>query len=254
VPSLLVIDEPRERVEEWRVGLEAAGYRIVVSPPDDAAVVRMPAAVPDAIVLGTPGVESRAWNVLEALRVSDSEMSVVPVVAVVDKGALEDGLRAAIEGAVRCLAEPVDATVLTATLDAVLAPNAPSQPAQRRLARQRALAVLARIEARGAASDDDVRPRLVHLTRLEHSPVRAPEPEPLADARRRLAMLTTKQRGLLYLLEAEGGVTAVAARLGTSRSNVYAGLRRIVHRLGVRDTGELLRVVVSGELLRSARP
>ena len=56
-------------------------------------------------------------------------------------------------------------------------------------------------------------------------------------------MLTTKQRGLLHLVEAEGGVTAAAARLGTSRGNVYAGLRRIVHRLGVRDTGELLRLV-----------
>jgi DNA-binding NarL/FixJ family response regulator len=250
---LLVIDEPRERVEEWRVALETAGYRIIVSPPDDAPTVRMPATVPDAIVLGAPGAESRAWNVLEALRDAGTAMSVVPVVAVVDKGALEDGLRAAIEGAVRCLAEPVDAGVLTATLDAVLAPDAPSQPQQRRLSRQRALAVLARIEARGAASDDDVRPRLVHLTRLEHSPVRAPEPEPLADARRKLATLTTKQRGLLHLVEAEESVTAVAARLGTSRGNVYAGLRRIVHRLGVRDTGELLRLVGSGELLRSPR-
>ena len=83
--------------------------------------------------------------------------------------------------------------------------------------------------------------------------MRAPEPEPLADARRRLATLTTKQRGLLHLVEAEGGVTAAAARLGTSRGNVYAGLRRIVHRLGVRNTGELLRFVGSGELLRSAQ-
>jgi DNA-binding NarL/FixJ family response regulator len=249
----LVIDEPRERIDDWRAGLETSGYRIVVSPPDDTAPVRMPAAVPDAIVLAAPGPASRAWDVLEALRLSGSAMAVVPVVAVVEKGALEDGLRAAIEGAVRCLAEPVDATLLTAALDAVLAPDAPSQPEQRRLARQRALAVLARIEARGAATDDDVRPRLVHLTRLEHSPVRAPEPEPLADARRRLATLTTKQRGLLYLLEAEGSVTAVAERLGTSRGNVYAGLRRIVHRLGVRNNSELLRIVVSGELLRSAQ-
>ncbi|MGO9873360.1 MAG: hypothetical protein ACLPVY_06130, partial [Acidimicrobiia bacterium] len=213
MPSLLMIGEPRERVEEWRAGLETAGYRIVVSPPDDTATLRMPAAVPDAIVLGAPGTEARAWKVLEALRQDPSALSVVPVVAVVDHGALEDGLRAAIEGAVRCLAEPVDTTELTATLDAVLGSTL-SQPEQSRLARQRALAVLARIEARGAASDDDdVRPRPVHLTRLEHSPVRAAEPEPIADARRRLAALTTKQRGLLYLLEAEGGVTAVAARL-----------------------------------------
>ena len=136
----------------------------------------------------------------------------------------------------------------------MLAADAPSPAEQRRLARQRALAMLARIESRGAASDDDVHPRLVHLTRLEHSPVRSGESQPLADARRRLGMLTTKQRGLLHLVEAEGGVTAVAARLGTSRGNVYAGLRRIVHRLGVRDTSELLRLVGSGDLLRSGRP
>jgi DNA-binding response OmpR family regulator len=248
-----MIGEPRDRVEQWRAGLETAGYRIVVSPPDDGATVRMPAAVPDAIVLGASRTESRAWKMLEALRRDPSALSVVPVVAVVDHGALEDGLRAAIEGAVRCLAEPVDTTELTATLDAVLASTL-SQPEQSRLARQRALAMLARIEARGAASDDDVQPRLVHLTRLEHSPVRAAEPEPIADARRRLATLTTKQRGLLYLLEAEGGVTGAAQRLATSRANVYAGLRRIVHRLGVRDTGELLDLVVSGALLRSTRP
>jgi len=249
-----MVDEPRDRVEEWRTELETAGYRIVVAPADDAQAVRIPAVVPDAIVMGAPGTESRAWKMLDALRLAGSALSVVPVVAVIDSGSLEDGLRAAIEGAVRCLAEPVDARLLTATLDAVLAPDALSQPDQRRLARQRALAMLARIEARGAASDDDVQPRLVHLTRLEHPPLRAAEPEPVADARRRLAILTTKQRGLLYLLEAEGGVSAVAQRLGTSRSNVYAGLRRIVHRLGVRDTGELLHLVVSGDLLRSTRP
>jgi DNA-binding NarL/FixJ family response regulator len=96
----------------------------------------------------------------------------------------------------------------------------------------------------------------VHLTRLEHRPGSdGPEPasDALADARRRLTALTTKQRGLLHVLEAEGGVAAAAARLGTSSGNVYAGLRRIVHRLGLRDTGELLRFVGSGELLRAAR-
>jgi len=254
MPSLLVIDEPRERVEEWRVALETAGYRIVVSPPDDAPAVRLPASPPDVFLVRATAGEPRAWNLLEALRRAAPQLSTVPVVAVVNEGALEDGLRAAIEGAVRCLAEPVEPAALVSTLDAVLAADAPAPSEQRRMARQRALAVLARIEARGGASDDNVRPRLVHLTRLEHKPLRAPEPDPIADARLKIATLTTKQRGLLYLLEAEGGVTATAARLGTSRGNVYAGLRRIVHRLGVRDTGELLKFVGSGELLRSAPP
>jgi DNA-binding NarL/FixJ family response regulator len=253
VPSLLVIDEPRERVEEWRAGLETAGYRMVSAPSDDdGSDVRMPAPLPDVIVLAAPAPECRAWSLLEALRVDASDLGAVPVVIVVGPGALEDGLRGAIEGAVRCLAEPVETEMLVATLDQVLAPGAPPAAEQRRIARQRALAMLARIEARGAAADDDDHPRRVHLTRLEHRPVRHAEPEPLAEARRRLAMLTTKQRALLHLVEVEGGVTATAARLGTSRGNVYAGLRRIVHRLGVHDTGELLRLVNSGDLLRSA--
>ena len=148
VPSLLVIDEPRERVEEWRAALESAGYRIVVSPPDETASVRMPATVArrDRVAGPRVGVARRGTCSKHCGRPAP-HMSEVPVVAVVDQGALEDGLRAAIEGAVRCLAEPVEAGVLAATLDAVLAPDAPPQPEQRRLSRQRALAVLARIEA-----------------------------------------------------------------------------------------------------------
>jgi DNA-binding NarL/FixJ family response regulator len=248
-----MVDEPRERVEEWRPALEVAGYRIVQSAIDDGAAVRMPGSPPDAIVLSAPSPDCRAWDFLEALRTTESELADVPVIVIVGVGALEDGLRGGIEGAVRCLAEPVEAGRLVAALDAALAPDAPPVPEQRRRTRQRALEMLAGIESRGAASDDEVHPRLVHLTRLEHVPVRSAETQPLADARRRVPMLTTKQRGLLHLIEAEGGVTAAAARLGTSRGNVYAGLRRIVHRLGVRDTGELLRIVGSGELLQSVR-
>ena len=154
----------------------------------------------------------------------------------------------------RCLAEPVEAGALVATLDAVLAPDAPSPPEQRRRARQRALEVLARIEARGAASDDDVQP----AARAPHAPGARPGPRRASPSRSPTRAGGSRcsrpsSAGCSHLVEAEGGVTAAAARLGTSRGNVYAGLRRIVHRLGVRDTGELLRLVGSGELLRSAR-
>lgn len=239
----LVVDAARERVEAWRPALEAAGYLIAE-------------AEPDAIVLAVLDPDSTAWAAFDALRPASLGDEGVPVVAIVSPGALEDGLRAAIEGAVRCLAEPVDAGVLVQTLDVVLALDAPAPAEQRRRARQRALSVLARIEARGAASDDDDQPRSVHLTRLEHlhgSGAMGAANEAGAEARRRLPALTTKQRGLLHVVEAEGSVAAAAARLGTSRGNVYAGLRRIVHRLGLRDTAELLRLVSSGELLRAAR-
>jgi DNA-binding NarL/FixJ family response regulator len=251
VTSLLVVDAPHDRVEAWRVALEAAGYRVVQSAIDDGTELRIPAAPPDVIVLGAPSPDCRAWDFLELLRTTESALAAVPVVVIVGVGAWEDGLRGGIEGAVRCLAEPVEAERIVATLDAVLACDAPPVAEQRRRTRQRALEMLAAFESRGAASDADVHPRFVHLTRLEHGPVRSVEPDPLADVRRRVSMLTTKQRGLLHLIEAEGGVTAAAARLGTSRGNVYAGLRRVVHRLGVRDTAELLRLIDSGELLQT---
>jgi DNA-binding NarL/FixJ family response regulator len=233
VPGGLLVDAAPERAEPWRRELEAAGYRI--DPPE-----------PDLIVLAIPGA---AVGLTEALA------SGVPVLGVVAPESWEAGMRAAIEGAVRCIAEPVEPGAMVAAVAAVLGPDAPPIAEQRRRARQRALTLLARYEARGAASDDDDQPRSVHLTRLEHAPGpgRAPEPESLSEARRRLPTLTTKQRGLLQVLAGEDGVSAAATRLGTSRGNVYAGLRRIVHRLGVRDTAELLRLVGDGRLLDADR-
>ncbi len=250
-----MVDESRARADAWRDELEAAGYDVVVSAPDDARPFPEPDTALDALVVVAAPGPCRAWQVLDAMRCATPELAAVPVVVIVGAEAVEDGLRAAIEGAARCLAEPVAAHALVAALDAVLAADAPPPREQQRVARQRALAALARIEARGAVRDDDARLRTVHLTRLERRRGPAPvvEPEGLAEARRRVATLTTKQRGLLHLLEAEGGVAAAAARLGTSRGNVYAGLRRIVHRLGVRDTAELVRLVGSGELLRAGR-
>jgi DNA-binding NarL/FixJ family response regulator len=235
VAQRLVVDAARERVEAWRPALEAAGYRI-----DDGE--------PDLIVLGIPGGASP---------LTDALASGVPLLGVVAPESWEEGMRAAIEGAVRCVAEPIAPETMVVAVNAVLGADAPPIAEQRRRARQRALTLLARREARGAASYDDDEPRSVHLTRLEHrtgSDAPAPASDALADARRRLTALTTKQRGLLHVVEAEGSVSAAATRLGTSRGNVYAGLRRIVHRLGVRDTAELLRLVGSGELLRAARP
>lgn len=227
----LVVDAARERVEAWWPALEAAGYRIANGEPD-------------AIVLALPDATAVLFDALA---------SGVPVVGVVSPQAWEQGMRAAIEGAARCIAEPADPGAIVAAVDAVIGPDAPPIAEQRRRARQRALTLLARFESRGAAGDDDDQPRSVHLTRLEHQHgADAPATDAaVADARRRLTSLTTKQRGLLHVVAAEGSVAAAAGRLGTSRGNVYAGLRRIVHRLGVGDTAELLRLVGSGELLRA---
>jgi hypothetical protein len=228
VPGALLVDAPPERIDAWRPALEAAGYRL--------------AAPPELIVLAIPGASADLFDALA---------SGVPVLGVVGPEAWEQGMRAAIEGAARCIAEPAEPGPLVAAVDAVLGPDAPPIAEQQRRARRRALTLLARFEAWGGTPDDDEQPRSVHLTRLEHppGPERTPEPESLTEARQALARLTVKQRGLLQVVHDEGGVSAAASRLGTSRGNVYAGLRRIGHRLGVRDTAELLRLVGSGQLL-----
>jgi hypothetical protein len=48
---------------------------------------------------------------------------------------------------------------------------------------------------------------------------------------------------LLDVITREGGVTNAATALGTSRNSIYASLRRIAHRLELRDCAELLRLL-----------
>jgi DNA-binding CsgD family transcriptional regulator len=59
----------------------------------------------------------------------------------------------------------------------------------------------------------------------------------------RLEACTERQRELLDLIAREGSVANAARALGTTRSSVYAALRRIAHRAGLRDSGDLLRLI-----------
>jgi hypothetical protein len=113
----------------------------------------------------------------------------------------------------------------------VLAPDAPSLLEQQRRARVFALEALARSGKETASH--------VHLTRLERSPVRLPTTPPVSP----LAGCTEKQRELLDVIARAGGVTKAAAELGTNRGRIYATLRRIAHRLNLRDSGEVLRII-----------
>jgi len=74
----------------------------------------------------------------------------------------------------------------------------------------------------------------------------------LRSVRERLDQLSPKQRDLLRALEGSDTVSQAATDLGVSRSNVYASLRRISRKLGVRSVPELLAIVRTGELFRSA--
>jgi DNA-binding NarL/FixJ family response regulator len=85
---------------------------------------------------------------------------------------------------------------------------------------------------------------------LEHprTPARRPTvvtPEPLVTID---GELTGKQRALLEALVVVPSVSAAAARLSMSRSNVYASLRRVGRKVGVADVTELLRLLRAGQL------
>jgi DNA-binding response OmpR family regulator len=246
-PLLLVVDDEPDIRELVRVNLEAEGYRVVTANDGEQALSAAREHRPDALFLDVlmPGLDG--WSVLRELKSGDPELESVPVVMVTALTQTEDRLKGAIEGAVRYLTKPFHPRELLDVLDELFAEDAPTEPELRRQARQDALETLARMES-GRDESAGRGPR-VHLTRLEHGPVRETLPARVSEARDRLASLTSKQRELLVQLRDAGGVTAVAEQIGTSRSNIYASLRRIVHRLGLRDTTDLLRLLANERLL-----
>jgi DNA-binding NarL/FixJ family response regulator len=158
----------------------------------------------------------------------------VTVAVVFDERSPELRLRAAIEGAVACLPSRADGRTIAAAVSAALAEDAPSFGEQRRRTRVAALEALVR--AGGGRAPDRAR---VHLTRLEHGRVREEPPAPAAP----FAACTDKQRELLSIVAREGSVGRAAIVTGQSRSALYSNLRRIAHRLHLRDSGELLRLL-----------
>jgi DNA-binding CsgD family transcriptional regulator len=71
---------------------------------------------------------------------------------------------------------------------------------------------------------------------------------PARQSHDRLASLTTKQRRLVEELATGASVASVAQELGTSRSSVYASLRRVCRKLDIMGTRDLLELVRDGTL------
>ncbi|MGQ0824827.1 MAG: response regulator [Actinomycetota bacterium] len=244
-PLVLVVDDEPDIRDLIRLNLEAEGYRVATAVDGDDAIVVARHERPDAMFLDVlmPGLDG--WDVLARLKAGDPDLVDVPVIMVTALSQSEDRLRAAIEGALRYLSKPFHPRELVATLDEILSPHTPTEPELRRQARQDALESLARLEAGRDASDSGPR---VRLTRLEQPPVADAVPNRVTSAQDAMTQLSAKQRELLRLVQSEGSVTIVAQRLGTGRSNVYASLRRVATRLGLRDTTELLRLLTNSQL------
>lgn len=233
----------------------AADHHDVIEAGDGREALEAVAAnQPDLIVLDVLMPDVSGWDVLERLKADDhASVRQIPVVMLTALSSPMDRARGGIEGAVRYLAKPIGPDELREAVAGSLAGD--PEPTQRRRAQHRALEELARLERGDDGSepmDPADRPVSPRLSGLENT--RSPERRPPADAVDDAPVpavdeLTDKQRALLVAVRRSPTVLAAAASLGTSRSNVYASLRRIARRLEVRDVAELLAHIRTGRVI-----
>jgi DNA-binding response OmpR family regulator len=244
VASVLVVDDEPDIRYLTQVNLELDGHRVMTAANGEEALAAVQVEVPDVVILDVmmPGVDG--WGVLEQLKGHlDDRIASVKVLMMTALGADDDRLRGGIEGAVRYLVKPVTPADLRSAVDDVLA-GGPERE-QRLRAQTGALLELARLE-KGSGQDAETRPR-PRLSRLEHARLRE---GPGADTVRRVGDdLTEKQRALLRSLLAAPSVSAAAAQLGVSRSNVYASLRRIARKVGDDSVPDLLHHLRTGRIV-----
>lgn len=247
--TILVVDDEPDICLLARMTFEREGYSVVEAADGADALALVDASRPDAIVLDVMLPEVDGWTVLQQLKVHpDRRVREIPVVMLTALGSPLHRARGGIEGAVAYLAKPIDLDELVVAVREGLEG---SEPERRRRAQRAGLELLARIEGGSAApTSPGVRPR---LSGLERGPNAL---RPVVEAPRRSlidqsALLTAKQRQLLTAVGGARTVIEAAQALQMSRSNVYASLRRISRKLGVRSVTELLSIARSGDLSNS---
>jgi DNA-binding response OmpR family regulator len=247
---VLVVDDEPDIRELVRINLEQAGHRVVTAADGDEALASVRKEAPDALFLDVRMPGTDGWAVLEELKAgSRRDLSEIPVFMLTAADEPEARLRGGIQGALQYITKPFDPRALVELLEETLSPSALPEREQRRKVQAESLEALARYEKTGALPDGGPAEPRVRITRLEHSPT-SPSPAPrIRAARERVDELTPKQRKLLEALATRTPVTAVAQQLGISRSNVYASLRRIGRKLGLKGTNELLALLRQGVLL-----
>jgi two-component system OmpR family response regulator len=251
VALVLVVDDEPDIRELIKVNLEFAGHRVITAVDGREALSAVRRELPDAILLDLMMPEVDGWAVIEELKArSERDLSEIPVFMVTARDEPNHRLRGGIEGALRYITKPFDPEKLVAELAIALSPSAPPEPELRRKVQHSSLEELARRErAGGMDSVPSTSAPRVRITRLEHAPS-ASSPSPrLRSAREKAGELSAKQRQLLEALATRTPVTAVAQQLGMSRSNIYASLRRISRKLGLKGTNELLALLRQGALL-----
>ncbi|HEX9969244.1 MAG TPA: response regulator [Acidimicrobiales bacterium] len=242
---VLVVDDEDDIRELVRINLELDGHVVATARDGREALEYVATRVPDVIVLDVMMPAMDGWEVLSRMKAQNAApISQVPVLMLTARTEEMDRLRGGIEGAIRYITKPFSLTDLRAEVRAAL--EGDPEPVKRRRAQHEALEQLARMERGDAAPPTTARPR---LTKLE-SP---PEPKAPSFRTPRLApdamgSLSDKQRELLGMVSSTPTVREAAERLGVSRSNVYASLRRIARKLDLTSVPELVALARQGGL------
>jgi DNA-binding response OmpR family regulator len=251
--TVLVVDDEADIRELVRINLELDGHEVLTAANGAEALEALRRASPDLVLLDVmmPGLDG--WQVLEAIKAdSDKALAQTPVMMVTARTDDLDRIKGAIEGAIQYVSKPFAVGELRSQVRSALESEEPELVTRRR-AQQAALEQLARLEVgdRGdGAGETAARP---HLTRLEASPV-LPRARAAAVPATALASLSEKQVLLIAAVASAATVRDAAVNLDVSRSNVYASLRRIARKLGVRSVAELVTLARAGDLTPDQPP
>ncbi|MBV8161205.1 MAG: response regulator [Acidimicrobiia bacterium] len=250
--TVLAVDDEEDILTIIRHNLEREGHRVLTAPNGDRALELVREEKPDVVVLDVMMPGTDGWGVLKRIKAEREELATIPVLMLTARAADEDRIRGGIEGAIRYLTKPFSPRDLCSEVAAAL--EGEPEPVKRRQVQKESLTQLARLEKRSSPMTrrrvDEGPAVSPHVTRLEHVPAPETDKYEIRSVRERLDQLSTKQLELLRALEGSDTVSQAASDLGVSRSNVYASLRRISRKLGVRSVPELLAIVRTGELFR----
>lgn len=248
--DVLVVDDEEDIRELVRINLELDGHVVSTVSSGFEALDALRDHTPDVVVLDVmmPGMDG--WEVLSRIKADTSaDLAVVPVLMLTARTDDMDRIRGGIEGAIRYITKPFSLTDLREEVKQAL--EGEPEPVKRRKAQHSALEQLARLEkgdGAGVAPSQAASPR-PRLTKLEGAPeAKQPAPRPIRLQPAQLQALSDKQYELLAAVSGTPTVRAAAEQLNVSRSNVYASLRRIARKLGVKTVPELVTIVRQGGL------
>ena len=252
--TVLAVDDEQDILTIIRHNLEREGHRVLTAPNGDRALEIVREDQPDVVILDVMMPGTDGWGVLNMIKAEREELSTIPVLMLTARAADEDRIRGGIEGAIRYLTKPFSPRDLCSEVAAAL--EGEPEPVKRRKVQKDSLTQLAKLEKKSSpgtrrrSGDDGATAAGPHVTRLEHVPTAESDTYQIRSVRERLDQLSPKQLELLHALEGSDTVSQAASDLGVSRSNVYASLRRISRKLGVRSVPELLAIVRTGDLFK----